>query len=95
MSDPTAPRHFVLAQNIKAGQTFVHGHGGKHWAALTDADTTNMRKHAGTGDLLISVEVSFRGTPQGMPLGVPLDKIVRLVREAAPSKTTGTKGNNR
>ena len=81
MSDPTVPRQFVLAQNIKAGQTFVHGRGGKHWTALTDADTTNMRKHATTGELLVAVEVSFRGTRQGMPIGVPLDKIVRLIRK--------------
>lgn len=80
MRDPRTPCHYALAQNIKAGQTFVHGRGGKHWTALTDADTTNMRRHARTGELLVAVEVSFRGAPQGMPLGVPLDKIVRLVR---------------
>lgn len=79
MSDPLAPRHFVLAQNIKAGQIFVHGKGGKHWTALADADTTNMHKHGRAGDLLVSVPVSFRGTVQGMPLGVPLDKIVRII----------------
>ena len=87
MSDPTAPRHYVLAQNIKAGQTFVHGRGGKHWTALEDADTSSMRRHPHTRDLLVAVPVSFRGTPQGMPLGIPLgiplDKIVRLVKESA------------
>ncbi|ACL42287.1 hypothetical protein Achl_4336 (plasmid) [Pseudarthrobacter chlorophenolicus A6] len=83
MRDPLAPRQFVLAQDIKAGQTFVHGKGGKHWTALADADTTNMRKHGRTGDLLVSVPVSSRGTAQGMPLGVPLDKIVRIVRTPA------------
>lgn len=81
MRDPLAPRHFVLAQNIKAGQTFVHGRGGKHWTALTDADSTNMRRHGRTNELLVAVEASFRGTPQGMPLGVPIDKIVRLVKD--------------
>lgn len=80
MRDPLALRQFVLAQDLKAGQTFVHGRGGKHWTALTDADTTNMRRHGSTGELLVAVEVSFRGTKQGMPLGVPLDKIVRIVR---------------
>lgn len=82
MSDRLTPRQFVLAQDIKAGQTFVHGRGGKHWTAQADADTTNMRKHARTGDLLVSVPVAFRGTVQGMPLAVPLDKIVRIVRTA-------------
>jgi hypothetical protein len=80
MCDP-APSHYVLAQNIKAGQTFVHGRGGKHWTATSDADTTDMRRHAVTADLLVAVEVTFRGTPQGIPLGVPLDRIVRLTDE--------------
>lgn len=79
MCDPLPPRHYALAQNIKSGQTFVHGKGGKHWTALADADTTSMRKHGRTGELLVSVPVSFRGTVQGMPLGVPLDKIVRII----------------
>lgn len=85
MSDPTAPRHYALAQDIKAGQTFVHGRGGKHWTALEDADTTNMRKHARTGELLVAIPVSFRGTPQGMPISIPLDKIVRLITKGDPS----------
>lgn len=83
MRDPLAPRQFVLAQDIKSGQVFVHGKGGKHWTALADADATNMRQRAGTGDLLVSIPVSFRGTVQGMPLGIPLDKIVRIVRTEA------------
>jgi len=71
----------ALAQNIKAGDTFAYGRGGKHWTALEDADTTSMRRtHA--GELLVSISVSFHGVRQGMPLGVPLDKIVRLI----PSK---------
>lgn len=80
MRDPLIPREYVLAQNITAGQTFVHGQGGKHWTALADADSTNMRTHGLTGKLLVAVEVSFRGTPQGGRLGVPLDKIVRLIK---------------
>ena len=71
-------QYFALAQDLKAGQTFVHGRGGKHWTALADADTTSMRRGR-TGDLLVSVEVSYRGIRQSMPLPVPLDKIVRLV----------------
>lgn len=85
MSDPLTPRHYVLAQNIRAGQTFVHGQGGKHWTALADADSTNMRTHARTGAPLVSVPVSFRGTVQGMPLGIPLDKIVRLIDKGSAS----------
>jgi hypothetical protein len=81
MRDPLAPREYVLAQNLKAGQTFVHGRGGKHWTATTDADSTNMRTHGLTGALLVAVEVTFRGTPQGMPLRVPLGKVVRLIRK--------------
>lgn len=73
-------QYFALAQDLKAGQTFVHGRGGKHWTALADADTTNMRRGR-TDDLLVSVEVSYRGTRQSMPLPVPLDKIVRLIRK--------------
>lgn len=73
------PREYVLAQNIKAGQVFVHGRGGKHWTALSDADTTNMRRHSTTGELLVAVSISFRGTPQGTRLSLPLDKIVRLI----------------
>lgn len=37
-----------------------------------------MRKHGRTGDLLVSVPVSFRGTVQTRALGIPLDKIVRI-----------------
>lgn len=74
-------QHFTLAQDLKAGQTFVHGRGGKHWTAVADADTTNMRRHHRTGQPLVSVEVSFRGTRQSMPLSVPIDKIVRLIRK--------------
>lgn len=79
MRDPLAPRHYVLAQNIRAGQTFVYGRGGKHWTATSDADTTDMRRHAVTGELLVAVEVTFRGTPQSMALRAPLDKIIRLI----------------
>lgn len=79
MSDPVTPTQYVLAQNIKSGLVFVHGRGGKHWTATSDADTTNMRRHAVTGELLVAVSVSFRGTPQGMRLSIPLDKIVRLI----------------
>jgi hypothetical protein len=81
MRDPLAPTQHVLAQNIKAGQKFVHGRGGKHWTATSDADTTDMRRHTLSGELLVAVSVSFRGTPQGVPLSVPLDKIVRLISE--------------
>jgi hypothetical protein len=80
MSDFT-PSRYVLAQNIKSGQKFVHGRGGKHWTATADADTTNMRRHHTTGDLLVTVPVSFRGTPQGMAMSLPLDKIMRLIDE--------------
>lgn len=79
MRDPLAPTRYVLAQNIKAGQKFVHGRGGKHWTATSDADSTNMRRHHTTGDLLVTVPVSFRGTPQGMAMSLPLDKIMRLI----------------
>jgi hypothetical protein len=79
MRNPLAPTQYVLAQNIKAGQKFVHGRGGKHWTATADADTANMRTHAVTGDLLVAVSVSFRGTPQGMRMSLPLDKIIRLI----------------
>ncbi|HEX9226841.1 MAG TPA: hypothetical protein VF885_09300 [Arthrobacter sp.] len=79
MRDPLAPTRYVLAQNIKAGQKFVHGRGGKHWTATSDADTTNMRTHTVTGELLVAVEISFRGTPQGMRMSLPLDKIMRLI----------------
>lgn len=79
MRDPLAPTQYVLAQNIKAGQKFVHGRGGKHWTATSDADTTNMRRHTVTGELLVAVEVTFRDTPQGGNMGIPLDKIVRLI----------------
>jgi hypothetical protein len=79
------PTRYVLVQNIKAGQVFVHGRGGKHWTAQADADATNMRRHAATGVLLVAVEVTFRGTPQGMPLRVPLDKIVRLIDQGESS----------
>jgi hypothetical protein len=75
------PARYVLAQNIKAGQKFVHGRGGKHWTATSDADTTDMRRHTVTGDLLVVVSVSFRGTPQGMRMSLPLDKIIRLISE--------------
>jgi hypothetical protein len=78
-----APARYVLAQNIKAGQKFVHGRGGKNWTATADADTTNMRRHAVTGELLVAVSVSFRGTPQGTRLSLPLDKIVRLIEKGA------------
>lgn len=81
MRDPLAPTRYVLAQNIKSGQKFVHGRGGKHWTATSDADSTNMRRHHNTGDLLVTVPVSFRGTPQGMAMSLPLDKIMRLISE--------------
>ncbi|MFB9714035.1 hypothetical protein [Arthrobacter methylotrophus] len=81
MRDPLAPRHYVLAQNIKAGQKFVYGRGGKHWTATADADSTNMRRHLTTGELLVTVPVSFRGTPQGMAMSLPLDKIMRLISD--------------
>ena len=79
MRDPLAPTQYVLAQNIKAGQTFVHGQGGKHWTATSDADSTDMRRHTVTGELLVAVSISFRGTPQGMRMSLPLDKIMRLI----------------
>lgn len=79
------PRHYALAQDLKAGQTFVHGRGGKHWTATEDADTTNMGRSTRTGDPLVAIPVSFRGTPQGMPLSIPLDKIVRLINKGDPS----------
>ena len=79
MRDPLAPTRYVLAQNIKAGQKFVHGKGGKHWTATSGADATNMRRHTITGELLVAVSVSFRGTPQGMRMSLPLDKIIRLI----------------
>lgn len=79
------PRHYALAQDLKAGQTFVHGRGGKHWTALANASVTDMRRHTRTGELLVAVPVSFRGTPQGMPLSIPLDKIVRLISNGDPS----------
>lgn len=80
MSNPIEPARYVLAQNIKSGQKFVHGRGGKHWTATADADSTSMRRHHTTGDLLVSVPVSFRGTPpQGMAMSLPLDKIMRLI----------------
>jgi hypothetical protein len=69
---------YALAQDIKAGDTFVYGRGGKHWTALEDADTTDMRR-THSGELLVSISVSFHGVAQGMPLGVPLDKILRLI----------------
>jgi hypothetical protein len=81
MRDPLVPSQFVLAQIIKAGQTFAHGQGGRHWTALADADSTNMRTHGRTGSLLVSVPVAYRGTVQSGSFGVPLDKIVRIVRE--------------
>jgi len=68
---------YALAQDIKAGQTFVFGRGGKHWTALEDANTTNMRRRG--NDLLVTIPVSFHGCPQSQPLSVPLDKIVRLI----------------
>lgn len=80
MSDFT-PARYVLAQNIKAGQKFVHGRGGKHWTATADADSTDMRRHHTTGELLVTVPVSYRGTPQSMDMSLPLDKIMRLVAE--------------
>lgn len=79
MRDPLIPTQYVLAQSIKAGQKFVHGRGGKHWTATSDADTTNMRTHTVTGELLVAVSISFRGTPQGMRMSLPLDKIIRLI----------------
>lgn len=79
MRDPLIPTRYVLAQNIKAGQVFVHGRGGKHWTATSDADSTNMRTHTVTGELLVAVSISFRGTPQGMRMSLPLDKIMRLI----------------
>lgn len=85
MSNPLAPAHYVLAQDIKSGQTFVHGRGGKHWTATADASTTDMRRSTRTGDLLVAIPVSFRGTPQGMPLSVPLNKIVRLITKGDPT----------
>lgn len=81
MRDPLAPTRYVLAQNIKSGQVIVHGRGGKHWTATSDADSTNMRRHTVTGELLVAVSVSFRGTPQGMRMSLPLDKIIRLISE--------------
>ncbi|QDG89093.1 hypothetical protein [Pseudarthrobacter sp. NIBRBAC000502770] len=84
MPDSTAP-HYALAQDLKAGQTFVQGRGGKHWTAMEDADTVNMRRSTRTGDLLVAIPVTFRGTPQGMPLSVPLDKIVRLINNGDPT----------
>lgn len=69
---------YALSQDIKAGQTFVYGRGGKHWTALEDADATNMRRSS-TGELLVAIPVSFHGVRQGMALGVPLDQIIRLV----------------
>lgn len=79
MRDPLRPTQYVLAQNIKAGQVFVYGQGGKHWTATSDADTTDMRTHSVTGGLLVAVSISFRGTPQGMRMSLPLDKIIRLI----------------
>ena len=75
------PTRYVLSQNIKAGQKFVHGRGGKHWTATADADSTDMRRHHTTGELLVTVPVSYRGTPQSMDMSLPLDKIMRLVAE--------------
>lgn len=83
MSDLT-PARYVLAQNIKAGQKFVHGRGGKHWTATADADSTDMRRHHTTGELLVTVPVSYRGTPQSMDMSLPLDKIMRLVEGETP-----------
>ncbi len=48
-------------------------------AIITAQLTLYFTAHARTGDLLVAVEVSFRGTPQRMPLRVPLDKIVRII----------------
>lgn len=74
-SEPVA--YYALAQNIKAGQTFSYGRGGKQWTALEDADTTNMRRRG--NDLLVSIAVSCHGVVQSMPISVPLDKIIRLI----------------
>lgn len=81
-------RHYALAQDINAGQTFVHGRGGKHWTAMEDADTTNMRRSTRTGDLLVAIPVSFRGTPQGMPLSIPTGQDRPAHQQGKPFMTT-------
>lgn len=72
---------YALAQNIKAGQTFSYGRGGKQWTATGDADTTNMSRRFKNGQtiLFVSIPVTCHGVVQSMPLAVPLDKIIRLI----------------
>ena len=72
---------YALAQDIKAGQTFSYGRGGKQWTATGDADTANMSRRIKNGKtvLCVAIPVTCHGVQQGMPLSVPLDKIIRLI----------------
>jgi hypothetical protein len=72
--------YYSLSQDIKAGQTFAYGRGGKHWTALADANTHDMQRRTENGKtvLYVAIPVSYRGVEQSAPLPVPLDKIIRL-----------------
>ncbi|WP_104140035.1 hypothetical protein [Arthrobacter sp. ZGTC131] len=73
-----------MVQGINSGQTLAHGRGGKHWTALADADTKDMVRHGITDEPLVGLEVQCRRTKQTGRIRIPLDRTVRIVKEAGP-----------